>query len=244
MSSVDRNQPLGTPTWVDLAVPDLERAREFYGRVFGWEFDGGDCLLRGLPVAGLRQAGPDEGSHGWDVHLATEDVDASAAAVTAAGGALLVEPHDVAGRGRAAFAVDPTGARFGLWSGRGFPGCRLVNEPDTLVRNDLLTPAAAKARDFYCAVFGFTLDGNNDLPGADFTFLRRPDGHEVGGIFGAPGATVSAWATTFEVADADATVAKAVAAGGTAQPAEPTPYGRMATITDPFGTEFTAIARG
>ncbi|HEY2063048.1 MAG TPA: VOC family protein [Amycolatopsis sp.] len=241
MSSVDRNQPLGTPTWVDLAVPDLERAREFYGRVFGWEFDGGDCLLRGLPVAGLRVASPN--SPGWDVHLATEDVDATAAAVTAAGGTLLTEPHDVTGRGRSAFALDPSGARFGLWHGRGFPGCRLVNEPDTLVRNDLLTPGAAKARDFYCAVFGFTLDGNQDLPGADFTFLRRPDGHEIGGIFAAPDATVSSWATTFEVADADATVAKAVAAGGTAQPAAPTPYGRMAAITDPFGTEFTAITR-
>jgi hypothetical protein len=244
MSSVDRNQPLGTPTWVDLAVPDVERARDFYGRVFGWEFDGGDCLLRGLPVAGLRSAGPADSSRGWDVHLATEDVDASAAAVVASGGELLAEPHDVAGRGRAAFAVDTAGARFGLWQGRGFPGCRLVNEPDTLVRNDLLTPAATKAREFYRVVFGFTLDGNDDLPGADFTFLRRPDGHEVGGILAAPESTVSAWATTFEVEDADATAAKAAAAGGTTQPAEPTPYGRMATIIDPFGAEFTAIARG
>jgi hypothetical protein len=120
MSSVDHNQPLGTPTWVDLAVTDLERARDFYGRVFGWELDGGDCLLRGLPVAGLRQA--DQNSQGWDVHLATEDVDASAAAVLAAGGTLLAEPHDVGERGRAAFALDAAGARFGLWQGRGFAG--------------------------------------------------------------------------------------------------------------------------
>jgi predicted enzyme related to lactoylglutathione lyase len=241
MSSVDHNQPLGTPTWVDLAVTDLERAREFYGRVFGWEFDGGDCLLRGLPVAGLRQA--EKNSQSWDVHLATEDVDASAAAVLAAGGALLVEPHDVEGRGRAAFAVDAAGARFGLWQGRGFPGCRLVNEPDTLVRNDLLTPAAAKARDFYCAVFGFTLDGNDDLPGADFTFLRRPDGHEIGGIFGNPAAHGSTWNTVFEVADTDEAVRRAREAGGKSDEASDMLYGRIASMSDPFGTEFSVITR-
>ncbi|MBY8854025.1 VOC family protein, partial [Saccharothrix sp. MB29] len=62
MSRVDRNQPLGTPTWIDLAVTDQGGARAFYGTVLGWEFaaaaTGTDCLLRGLPVAGLRAAAP------------------------------------------------------------------------------------------------------------------------------------------------------------------------------------------
>ena len=61
---VDTNQPLGTPTWIDLGVPDLDRALEFYGAVFGWDFDVGPeefgryttCLLRGRRVAALAVA--------------------------------------------------------------------------------------------------------------------------------------------------------------------------------------------
>ncbi|MGH3923304.1 MAG: VOC family protein, partial [Pseudonocardiaceae bacterium] len=30
--------PTGTPCWVDLSVPDLAAAKEFYGAVFGWSF--------------------------------------------------------------------------------------------------------------------------------------------------------------------------------------------------------------
>jgi predicted enzyme related to lactoylglutathione lyase len=142
-----------------------------------------------------------------------------------------------------AIVKDPVGAQFGLWEGRGFVGCEVVNEPGSLVRNDLITPDAGPARAFYAAVFGFTLDGNPDLPEFDFTFLRLPDGHEVGGIMGVPGAPSSSWATTFEVADTDAVVARAAEAGGSPGAAEDFVYGRLATITDPFGAEFSVITR-
>ena len=236
MSDVNENQPLGTPTWVTLRVPDVAAAKDYYGRVFGWSFEdsalGTLCLLRGVPVAGLQA-----GEGGWTVYLATDDCDATTKAVAAAGGLVVEEPHEVGDLGRAALATDPTGAVFGLWQGRSFPGCRLVNEPDTLVRNDLVTGDPGPAREFYATVFGFTLDGNPDLPEFDFTFLRRPDGHEVGGVMGMPGAA-SAWGTCFEVADTDATLAKA--GGGTV---DDTPYGRSAVFRDPFGVELSIIAR-
>ena len=58
---VDRNQPDGTPTWIDLGVPNLEQAMEFYGAVFGWAFDVGPaefgsyttCTLRGRRIAAI-----------------------------------------------------------------------------------------------------------------------------------------------------------------------------------------------
>lgn len=238
MSEVNENQPTGTPTWLDLHVPDLDTAKEYYGRVFGWSYResalGTECLLRDLPVAAMR-AGD---ARSWRVHLATDDCDATVESVLAAGGTVAERPHDVGDLGRAATVVDPVGAVFGLWQGHAFPGCRLVNEPDTLVRNDLVTGSPAPARTFYATVFGFTLDGNPDMPGYDFTFLRRPDGHEVGGILGLPGAA-SAWNTTFEVADTDVTLARA---NVTVTP-DDTPYGRSATFRDPFGAELTIIAR-
>jgi predicted enzyme related to lactoylglutathione lyase len=57
-----------------------------------------------------------------------------------------------------------------------------------------------------------------------------------------PGAGTS-WSTTFEVDDTNAVVARAVAAGGTVGPVDDMVYGRFAAITDPFGAEFSVIAR-
>lgn len=250
MSHVDTNQPEGTPTWIDLGIPDLDRAKEFYGALFGWEFDTGPvetgsytiCLLRGLPVAALASTEP-TGEYWWSVYFAVEDCDRTARRITDAGGTLVTEPDDVPGQGRLAMAVDPVGAQFGLWQGRAFPGCQLVNEPGTLVRNDLITPTPEPARAFYAAVFGFTLDRNEEMPpDFDFTFLRRPDGHEIGGILAGTGPR-SAWSTMFEVTDTDAVANAATAGGGIAATPEDTPYGRMTTITDPFGAEFTVITR-
>lgn len=252
MSRVTGNQPEGTPTWIDLGIPDLDRAIEFYRAMFGWEFDVGSaevghytmCLLHGRPVAALMpNPDPDATGFWWNVYLATPDCDHSAGRVTDAGGTLVADPMDVMDSGRMAIVRDPVGAQFGLWQGRAHIGCEVVNEPNSLVRNDLVTPDAGPARDFYASVFGFTLDRNEDMPDFDFTFLRRPDGHEVAGIFGLPDATEASWSTTFEVDDTDAAAQRATAAGGTCGAPEDMIYGRFATITDPFGVEFSVIAR-
>ena len=246
---VDTNQPLGTPTWLDLGIPDLDRTLQFYGALFGWEFEIGPeetgrytmCFLRGRRVAAIS-AMHDPARVFWNVYLATDDCHRSAERARAAGGTLLIEPMDVMDQGRMAIVRDPVGAQFGLWEGRAHTGAQVVNEPGALVRNDLVTPDPGPARDFYAAVFDFSLEGNPQMPQADFTFLRRPDGHEVGGIMGAPGST-SAWSTTFEVAGTDEAVQRALDAGGRSDGAKDFLYGRLATITDPFGAEFSIITR-
>ncbi|MFH8567117.1 VOC family protein [Streptomyces sp. NPDC017993] len=253
MSEVTTNQPYGTPTWIDLGVADIDRAKAFYGALFGWTYEESAsatgpftmCLLRGRRVAALRPrsvADPD-GESWWHMYLAADDCDAATERVRAGGGSVLQPPQDVAELGRTAAVEDPVGARFSLWQGRALAGCEFVNEPATLVRNDLATSAPEPARRFYGDTFDFTLDGNKDLPDFDFTFLRRPDGHEIGGVFGDPGAAASRWRTTFEVAGTDEAAARAVAAGGTASASTDTPYGRMADLTDPFGTAFGVITR-
>jgi uncharacterized protein len=150
MSFVTGNQPDGTPTWIELGVPDLERAMEFYRALFGWEFEVGPaehqyatmCLLHGRTAAGLLVPGPEASATdgGWTVYLATGDCDGTAARVTRAGGTVVQAPADVGGQGRMAVCQDPVDARFGLWLGRAFVGCQVVNEPGALVRNDLVTP--------------------------------------------------------------------------------------------------------
>ena len=66
MSFVTENQPDGTPTWIDLGIPDLERAMAFYGALFGWDFEVGppemmrytQCLLGGRRGGGPAPAPP------------------------------------------------------------------------------------------------------------------------------------------------------------------------------------------
>ena len=212
MSHVDKNQPEGTPTWIDLGIPDLDQAMDFYRRPVRLGVrgrTGGGRALHDLPagrpgVAALApNPDPDADAFCWNVYFAADDCDRTSERVLAAGGELVQPPMDVMEQGRMAIARDPVGAQFGLWQGRNRIGCETVNEPGALVRNDLITANPGPARAFYAAVFDFSLDGNPDLPDFDFTFLRRPDGHEIGGIMGVPDAASSAWATTFEVADTD-----------------------------------------
>jgi len=91
MSYVTENQPDGTPTWIDLGVPDLERAMGFYGSLFGWEFEVGPaqtgryttCLLHGRRVAAIApDPDPDATGRWWTVYLATGDCDATARRIT------------------------------------------------------------------------------------------------------------------------------------------------------------------
>src|SRR5918998_142132 len=120
MSEVTANQPDGTPTWIDLGVPDLERATAFYGAVFGWAFDAGppeaggytQCLLRGRRVAALAAGDPAATAFWWNVYLATGDCDATVARVTDAGGSVVLAPMDVMDQGRMAIVKDPVGAQF------------------------------------------------------------------------------------------------------------------------------------
>ena len=34
--------PPGTPCWIDYGASEIDAAKDFYGRLFGWEFEGGD----------------------------------------------------------------------------------------------------------------------------------------------------------------------------------------------------------
>lgn len=37
MVTRDTPWPAGTPAWIDIMVPDLEKGAAFYGGLFGWD---------------------------------------------------------------------------------------------------------------------------------------------------------------------------------------------------------------
>lgn len=238
----------GTPCWVDVAVPDVTGATEFYGPVLGWTFhDTGEqfghytmCLIGGRTAAGIGRIQMPGQAAAWTQYLASDDADATAQRVTASGGSVAAGPFDIPDVGRMAVAVDPTGAEFGIWQAHPKNGIEVFNEPGGLVWEDarLTDPDAGRA--FYAAVFGYHYTPIDDAPG--YTVFGPADAEPyggIGGLEGAPEGTPGHWLPYFGVPSVDQAIAAALAGGGSVlSPAEDSPYGRMATVADPYGALF------
>jgi predicted enzyme related to lactoylglutathione lyase len=244
----------GTPNWVDLQTTDQVAAKAFYGGVFGWTFDDQPMApgavysmakLGGEHVAAIAPQSPELAAAGappaWNTYLAANSVDDAAARVEAAGGQVAMQPFDVMEAGRMAFVLDPGGAAVALWQAGQHIGAGLVNEPGTVIWNELITtdPSAAK---FYERVLGVTTSRMDDPAMGEYTMFMV-NGETVGGITAPQTAgEPSRWHVYFAVADADAAAAKITELGGSVL-AEPfdTPVGRMAVAADPQGAAFSII---
>jgi len=234
--------PPGTPCWVDLSTADVAASCDFYGAVVGWSFTdpfeeyGGyvNASAGGEVAAGIGPTmGPDQPT-AWTVYFAVTDDEATAAAITGAGGTVLGGPFDVGPLGRMTWAADPAGARFGLWQAGSHHGSALYNAPGGLSWEDGWVGDLRQARDFYATVFGFTYTA---LPGMDDYVLFATDGGELGALGATDGPPH--WAAYFGVQDVDAAVAAAVARGATVvHPVDDTPFGRLAELVDPLGAGF------
>lgn len=248
MSRRTSRWPPGTPCWVDVTASDVEAAQRSYSATLGWTYDppagpefGGYTMARtdGAVASGL---GPVMGGPpAWTVYLASDDADATAAAVTEHGGQVLMGPEDIGPFGRMVIAVDPQGAAFGVWQGREMPGAEIVNEPGALIWESLATPDTAAAQVFYGAVFGWTFSAIPDAPPGFATF-DGPDGLPLGNIDNGDGKSPPQWRPFFGVTDADAAAAAMTGAGGTVvdEPTD-TPWGRMAVLADPAGATFVVM---
>ncbi|HXP22281.1 MAG TPA: VOC family protein [Streptosporangiaceae bacterium] len=250
----DTPWPAGTPCWVDLGSDDLVRAKTFYGTLFGWETIDGPpetggyvmCEFRGQPVAGIGpKMGPPEVPSMWTTYLATQDANATAARITAAGGQLIAEPFDVLDVGRMGVAADPGGAVFGIWQAGTHSGFRLANEPGSVCWNENMSRSFEPNKAFYQAVFGYEYD---DMSSEDFSYATfKTTGNPLGGIGDlgtmAPAETPPHWMTYFGVSDTDEALEIVTKLGGSVmRPAWDTPYGRMAIVGDDQGAVFALMS--
>ena len=117
----------GAMAWNELATPDPEASRAFYGALFGWEFvpEGppGYSLIRNqgrsnggiLPMTEEWRMpdGTPVPSH-WAVYFSVADLDSSLAKVKALGGEVVYETMEAPGVGRFNVVRDPSGSYFTL----------------------------------------------------------------------------------------------------------------------------------
>lgn len=247
----------GTPSWVELSSPDTDASAAFYGGLLGWsatesgpaEETGGYRIFQqdGKDIAGLMGQMQKGQPTAWATYVSVADADETLRRVQAAGGTVVVEPMDVMDIGRMAYFADPAGAVFGVWQPKTFTGADLVNEPNSLCWNELLTRDAEAGKAFYPAVFGWHA-GRPGFEGAPETYtVWELDGRPVGGMMQMtdehfPPEVPPHWAVCFAVADCDAVAARASELGGTVT-TEPMsmPIGRFAGLTDPQGASFSVM---
>lgn len=166
-------------------MPDFDRARTFYGTLFGWEVERGpedlhgyaSCTKDGHVVAGIMPALDAGQPSAWTTYLATDDLDATLARAREAGGTMLTEPIDVGDRGRMALVADPGGAVVGFWQGLSHTGFELANGPGSVTWNENMSRAWDQNKQFYNAVLGLEYD---DLPGTGYATFKA-DGNVAGG---------------------------------------------------------------
>jgi predicted enzyme related to lactoylglutathione lyase len=113
------NQP-NSFAWCELSTRDVEGAKAFYQKAFGWGNDsspmpnGGsytEWKVNGKSVAGAMHVA--EVPPNWMPYFGVNDPDAAAAKALGLGAKTIVPPSDFPG-GRFAILSDPQGAAFGI----------------------------------------------------------------------------------------------------------------------------------
>ena len=110
----------GELSFFELGVGDASRARDFYGRLFGWEFaeQGGGAAIETPNVPGGLHGG-DPGANPY-VFFRVDDIDAALETVRELGGEKVdmdlgaEDAETVARFGRFAMCTDDQGSGFGL----------------------------------------------------------------------------------------------------------------------------------
>ncbi|MDQ3539762.1 MAG: VOC family protein [Chloroflexota bacterium] len=252
------NIPMGAPCWMDLSTSDPERAKTFYGGLFGWdaadtgeEFGHYINLSKGdAGIAGMMKKGDDmQGMpDAWTVYLAVPDAKAATQAVRDAGGQVVFDAMEVRDLGSMAVVTDSTGAFVGLWQPAEHRGFDLYGEHGAPAWHELRTGDLDAASAFYPAVLGVEIADMETEGGPRYRTINV-DGEQKAGLMDAgsflPEGVPSHWMVYFGVDDTDAAVATAQELGGSVlAPAEDTPFGRMATVSDPMRAPFNLISIG
>jgi predicted enzyme related to lactoylglutathione lyase len=153
----------GVPCWVDASQPDSEVAVDFYGGLFGWEFEDvmppgsqGDKYFIARGKARSSSIFDTSGGQRSGDVAAVRPIPAAAPPTARWNTYFWVDSADeAASKVREAVFTDPEGASFGVWEAKEHKGARLINDPGSLVFNGLNTRDVEGARSFYGSLFGW-----------------------------------------------------------------------------------------
>lgn len=115
----------GRIAWFDITTTNLPRSKEFYGKLFGWEFrpvqgsdQAAEIVAGGTPVGTLRGAEGAISPFNGVVYVQVTDIEASCRKAKELGGTLVPGfPFNLPdGTGAVGLIADPAGHPIGLYS--------------------------------------------------------------------------------------------------------------------------------
>lgn len=253
------SHPSGTCCWAELATTDQPSAVAFYRALFGWDVNDQPIgpaevysmfRLRGRDVAAAYTMRPEERQGGapphWNLYISVTDADDTVRRAERLGATAFTQAFDVMDSGRMAVLQDPTGAVFQIWEARKHIGARILNEPGALCWSELATHDTHAAESFYTGLFGWMSNRSAPSPGMEYTEFSV-DGQPSIGMMpmppGVPAGTPSYWMPYFQVADCDATTARARELGAQVfvPPRDIPNTGRFAVLADGQGAVFAVF---
>ena len=247
--------PLGSPCWADLWTSDVEGSRAFYGELFGWEaqepspeFGGYFMFTRdGVPVAGaMGDMGDMKADDTWKIYLNTDDIAKTVEAARRRGPRSSPRPWrwpTSAPRPCSSTRPAPTSAPGSPGRFRGSPfwtsTARRAGSSCSPATSPLPSTSTARSS-------AGTTESVGDSDEFRYSAMSNPDG---GGRAGrdhgrlrrsCPTACPPTGRSTGRSTTPDATrrPPSRTSAAPWSTAAEDTPYGRLATVTDPAGAQF------
>lgn len=111
---------------IELNTTDIDKAKEFYTKLFGWELQdmpmpsGNYTLIgvgKGTGGGMTKQMTPGAPSM-WLPYVDVGDIHAATAQAKSLGANVLLDSEEVPGMGWLSIFIDPTGASLGLWQAK------------------------------------------------------------------------------------------------------------------------------
>ncbi len=249
--------PNGRLCWHELMVPNMDAAKEFYGRVAGWTttvWEGAagpyTMWMNGeTPVGGMMTLTEEQQKHGtppcWLAYVSTPDANGTVAKIKELGGGVIHEMA-VPEVGRFAVVSDPQGGVFAVLEPEsdtpGHDGPPGVGE---FSWHELATTDWEAAMPFYAEVFGWQESSRMDMGEAGIYQMFGRGAHPLGGIFNKPPEMpVVAWLMYVRVPDVNVAVETVKELGGKVLhgPMEVPGGDFIASCQDPQGAYFAVHA--
>lgn len=242
----------GKAVWFELATPDQDAARRFYGEVFGWKSEsvpmgpGEYTMFKAGGADGQFHSGivePQGPAPHWVAYVSVDDVDAVAERARKSGGKVIMGPETIPTVGRMAGIVDPEGGALMAFKAEETDG------PDTAAYGgffwiELMSDDPGKAADWYKNAFGYDKVESMEMSTGPYHVLSR-DGRGRAGVMGKPeGPIPTYWLAYVAVEDVDAVIARVEKNGGQSvmDPIDVEEVGRIGAIVDPQGAHLGIIA--
>lgn len=218
--------------WYELMTTDADAAQDFYGPLLGWDFSGHDApgmdyrtfAKDGEGVGGvmpLTKEMTDGGARSfWAGYIFVDDVDASATAITQAGGEVLMPANDIPDVGRIAFVKDPAGAPFYIMhpsrtDGESKAFAKYEPMEGHCAWNELATSDQPGAHEFYTALFGWEKADSMDMGEMGAYDMYKAGDYTLGAIMRKPAEMpMTLWSYYFRVPDIDKAAAYVKDNGG------------------------------